>query len=218
MRVSGFGFVALGTLALASPALAQTSATTATELNLRSGPGPRFEVIGVIPSGSAVEIEGCLDAGLWCRVDHAGQTGWAHAGYLSAEAAGEPVIVGERRTEVSVPVVSYDEGDVGGGLALGATSGALAGAVLGGPIGAAVGAVAGAALGGASNVPEPVVSYVRSNRVEPVYLEGEVVVGAQVPETVELTPVPESEYRYIDVNGVPAVVEPQTRRIIYVVR
>jgi hypothetical protein len=157
---------------------------------------------------------------MWCQVNHAGMSGWAHAGYLSAEAvaAGEQVIIGERRTEVSVPVVSYTEPETGSGVALGATSGALAGAVLGGPIGAAVGAVAGAAVGGASNVPEPVVSYVRSHRVEPVYLEGEVVVGAELPETVQLTPVPESEYRYVDVNGVPAVVEPCSRRIVHVVR
>lgn len=90
--------------------------------------------------------------------------------------------------------------------------------MLGGPIGAAVGAVAGAAVGGASNVPERVVSYVRSNRVEPVYLDGEVVVGAELPDTVVLTPVPESDYRYVDVNGVPAVVDPQSRRIVYLVR
>ena len=218
MHKKTFGAAAFGVLVLAGSGLAQSTATTVTDLSVRSGPGPTYAVTGVIPSGGAVEMAGCLEGGLWCQVSHEGLTGWAHAGYLSAEADGQTVIVGERRSELSVPVVSYDEGDVAEGAALGAGTGAVAGALLGGPIGAAVGAVAGAALGGGSNVPEPVVSYVRSNRVDPVYLEGEVVEGAALPDTVVLTPVPESDYQYADVNGVPAIIDPQTRTIVRVVR
>ena len=63
-----------------------------------------------------------------------------------------------------------------------------------------------------------VVTYVRTNKMEPVYLDGEVVVGASLPETVVLNEVPDYEYRYVYVNGQPVLVEPQTRRIVYVVR
>ena len=54
--------------------------------------------------------------------------------------------------------------------------------------------------------------------MDPVYLEGEVVVGAGLPETVQLRPVPDYEYNYVYVNGQPVLVEPQSRRIVYVVR
>ena len=105
----------------------------------------------------------------------------------------------------------------------GGATGAIAGAIIGGPIGAVVGGVAGAAIGGtaegvASPPNEKVVTYVRTNKMEPVYLDGEVVVGASLPETVVLNEVPDYEYRYVYVNGQPVLVEPQTRRIVYVVR
>ena len=40
---------------LASPAAAALSATATTELNLRSGPGPEYQIEGVIPGDAEVE-------------------------------------------------------------------------------------------------------------------------------------------------------------------
>jgi uncharacterized protein YraI len=206
-----------GLLLMTGSALAETSATAATELNIRSGPGPHFDVIGVIPADASVTLLGCGEDGQWCRVDHAGTLGWASGTYLTAEREGERVVVVERRTDMEVPVVEY-ENHAPGQAALGLGTGAAAGALVGGPVGAAVGGAAGAALGALSNPPEPVVSYIRTHRTETVLLDGEVVVGAEVPETVTLEPVPDSEYRYVYVNGVPAVIEPETRRIVHIVR
>ncbi|MFC6490409.1 DUF1236 domain-containing protein, partial [Nitratireductor sp. GCM10026969] len=87
--------------------------------------------------------------------------------------------------------------------------------------GAAIGGAAGAVAGGAIDTvtpPREVVTYVEQNRVDPVYLEGEVVVGAGVPETVEMREIPDYDYRYVYVNGQPVLVEPESRRIVYVVR
>ena len=57
------------------------------------------------------------------------------------------------------------------------------------------------------------------NPVDPVYLQGEVVVGAGLPETVQLRPVPDyGTYRYVYVNGQPVLVDPASRRIVYVYR
>ena len=57
-----------------------------------------------------------------------------------------------------------------------------------------------------------------SNPVDPIYLEGEVVVGAGLPETVQLRPVPDYNYRYVYVNRQPVLVDPTSRRIVYVYR
>jgi hypothetical protein len=85
-----------------------------------------------------------------------------------------------------------------------------------------VGGVAGAVAGGTADaIDEPteeVRTYVTTNQIDPVYLEGEVVVGASLPETVELREIPDYEYRYVYVNGQPVLVEPSSRRIVYVVR
>jgi uncharacterized protein YcfJ len=133
---------------------------------------------------------------------------------------------------VGVPVVTYetqtqdnDTDAAAGGVATGAATGAIAGALIGGPIGAAVGGIAGAAAGGVTGAavdaidpPEQVRTYVTTNQVDPVYLEGEVVVGAGLPETVELREIPDYEYRYVYVNGQPVLVEPESRRIVYILR
>jgi hypothetical protein len=59
---------------------------------------------------------------------------------------------------------------------------------------------------------------VTSHQVEPVYLDGEVVVGAGLPETVALNEIPDYEYRYVNVNGQPVLVDAHSRRIVYIVR
>jgi hypothetical protein len=82
--------------------------------------------------------------------------------------------------------------------------------------------VAGGAIGGtaaaAIDPPDQVRTYITSNPVDPVYLEGEVVVGAGIPEAVQLREIPDYEYRYVYVNRQPVLVEPGSRRIVYVIR
>ena len=208
---STFAYAAMGSISFA-----QVSSTATADLNVRSGPGPQYEVVDVIPSNEQATIVGCLDGSKWCQVEYGGTTGWAYSDYLVTDAAGERVVLTERRTAAEVPVVTYER-DAGGTIS-GAATGAVAGALLGGPIGAAVGGVAGAMAGTALEPTDRAVTYVRENRVEPVYLEGEVVVGAGVPETVELRPIPDYDYEYVYVNGQPVLVDPQTREIVYVVR
>ncbi len=52
--------------------------------------------------------------------------------------------------------------------------------------------------------------------MQPVYLNGEVVIGSGLPPDVALAPVPGYQYQYAYVNGVPVLVEPQTREVAYV--
>jgi hypothetical protein len=59
---------------------------------------------------------------------------------------------------------------------------------------------------------------VRQNPVEPVYLTGEVAQGAGIPEEIEVYTVPESDYAYLNVNEIPVVVDPESRRIVRVIR
>lgn len=205
-----------GGLMVATPALADFSATATTDLNIRSGPGPQFQVVGSIKASDATSVRGCLADGQWCEVSYNGMTGWAHSDYLRSDFSGEQVVISSAPATVEVPTVQFDQQSAN--ATVGATGGAITGALIGGPIGAVIGGVTGAAIGSSVKPPEQVRTYVRSNQVEPVYLEGEVVVGAGVPESVTLTTVPDYEYRYVYVNGQPVLVDPQTRKIVYVDR
>ncbi|MBO6718735.1 MAG: DUF1236 domain-containing protein [Rhizobiaceae bacterium] len=212
---------AAAALLMAGAAHAQTMVTATSDLNIRSGPGPHHPVVGVIAVDGQADLEGCLQASKWCRVSYNGTQGWAYSDYLIAEYSGRDMVVAQRPAEVEIPVVEYED-ETGTGAAVGATGGAVAGAIIGGPIGAAVGGVAGANLGAATAIaidpPQQTRSYILENEVEPVYLEGEVVIGAGVPEPVRLYEIPDYEYRYAYVNGQPVIVEPTDRRIVYIVR
>ncbi|TYR31367.1 DUF1236 domain-containing protein [Mesorhizobium microcysteis] len=216
-------------LALTGTAMAQTAVVATTDLNIRSGPGPEYPVIGAIAIDDQAMLGGCIEGSKWCQISYAGAEGWVYSDYLIADNAGVEVIVTERPAGMDVPVAVYegpaetapvDGGAVGG--VTGGVTGAIAGAIIAGPVGAAVGGIAGAAGGGVTGSiidPNPEVrTYVQENPVEPVYLEGEVVVGASLPETVEVREIPDYEYRYVYVNGQPVLVEPGTNRIVYIVR
>lgn len=209
-------------LVASSAAFAQTTASATTDLNIRSGPGPQYTVTGVIGAGEQATIEGCLDGSKWCTVTSAAGQGWVYSDYLTADMSGETVVVTESYQQLGVPVTTYDEGSAPDGALVGGATGAVAGALIGGPIGAAIGGVAGAAAGGTTagviDPPQNVTTYVQSNAVEPVFLEGEVAVGAQVPQEVTLVEVPEYEYRYVNINSQPVLVNPENRQIVYVYR
>lgn len=203
----------LAGLVLASAAFAQTNATAWTDLNLRSGPGATYEVIAVIPTSQAVTVDGCLDEANWCRVSFGEVQGWASGDYLTAMVEA-PIYVNRER--LAVKTITYEKSQdatVGGGA-----TGAVAGAMVGGPVGAIIGAAVGMTLGDVVTPEERVVTYVRSNPVDPIYLDGEVVVGAGIPESVTLSEVPESEYYYAYINGVPVLVEREQRRVVQIVR
>ena len=208
-------------VALSGSAFAQTIATATTDLNVRTGPGPQFPVTGFIQAGATTEIGGCIDGSKWCQLSSG--EGWVYSDYMTSDFGGTASIVTER-PRAAVPVVRYEEGSSsGGGAVAGGATGAVAGALVAGPLGAVVGGVAGATIGGTAEglsepPPEVVTTYVRGNQYEPVYLDGEVVVGASLPETVELREVPDYQYRYVYVNGQPVLVEADTRRIVYIVR
>lgn len=228
MKLRNSLFAAAATLALASPALALPG-TTLTELPLRAGPGPAHPIIGNIDRNAVVEVEGCTETGQWCQVTAAGHRGWVWGANIAAQQAGQQVIVTQQRQALQVPTVTYPEQRASTatttttstgstGAAAGGGTGVIAGALLGGPFGAVIGGLAGLTAGAVVDPPDQVRTYVTTNKVEPVYLEGEVVVGAVVPQNVRVYEVPNYPNRYAYINGRTVLVEPGTNKIVHVYR
>ena len=193
-------------LAFAGVAAADTMVSATADLNVRSGPGPQYQVIGVLGTGQQVPLGGCLQNSRWCTVSTANGNGWVYSNYLTAEDQGQRVVITQRPAGVAVPVVTYD-----------------------GPAAQVDTTVTSDIVGpdddmatddtvGTVEPPSEIRTYVVDHRSEPVYLNGEVVVGAGLPDNVELSEIPDYQYRYVDVNGQPVLVDPQTRRIVYIVR
>lgn len=206
-RNSIFVAAVMATCAGSIPASAATIATAMTPLNIRSGPGPEYSIIGAIPDRGQATIIGCIQGSLWCQVSYNGQQGWAYSQYLTATLSGRSLIVAERLNDI--PAVTYQApvatvGSAPPPLPAPAITGTLARPAAAQPI--------------VITPPPTVRSYVVSHPVAPVYLNGEVVEGVGLPENVVLTPVPDYDYQYAYVNNVPVLVEPSTRRVHYLYR
>lgn len=188
--------------ALSLPASAATLATATTSLNMRTGPGPEYPVIGAIPDRGKATVTGCIQGSLWCQVSYNGKQGWAYSQYMSAVASGQTVVVSQ-----AVPPIAYSAP----ATTVGSTT-----VVTPTISGEFVAPVAGAPM---SIAPPPSVqTYVVQNPVSQVYVNGEVVEGAGLPQDIVLTPVPNYDYSYAYVNGVPVLVEPGSRRVTYIYR
>jgi len=230
----------LAALAIPGAAAAQQAYATI-DLNMRAGPGPGFPVVAVIRADEGVTIYGCVTSGTWCDVSWGADRGWAYAQYLAYNVAGGPAIVTQVAPPSAPPVVTYqtttywDEhyrdrpfyserqrfvvaSSGPSGAAVGAAGGAVTGAVVGGPVGAVIGGVAGAAIGATIEPPAQVQTYIVQGPAEPVLLEGEIVVGARLPQVVAVHPIPGYEYHYAFVNGQRVLVDPQTRAVVYIYR
>ena len=70
---------ALAALLLAAPALAAPPVRVTGTLNVRSGPGHDYGVIGQLPKGSQIELDYCTRNDRWCLVK---DYGWVDASYL----------------------------------------------------------------------------------------------------------------------------------------
>lgn len=191
-------------LASAAAALA-TPVTATTDLNVRSGPGTQYPVIGVIGAGEGAVLTGCVRDSKWCALDEGGKLGFVYSDYLTADVGGSRVVIAERPADAGVV---YIDPPAAGSIEV---------------IDGATGSINGELIGRVEDVqvidpPETVRTYISTNQVDPVFLEGEVVVGAGLPDTVRLADVPDYDYEYVYVNGVPVLVEPSTRRIVYVYR
>jgi len=191
--------------AVSLPASAATMATAITSLNIRTGPGPEYPVIGAIPDKGQATVTGCIQGSQWCQVTYNGKQGWAYSQYMMASGGGQAVVVSQ-----TVPALSFDPP----AATVGATTTVVTAPRIHGEL------VAPMADTPLTIAPPPatVQTYVTQNPVTPVYLNGEVVQGVGLPEDVVLTPVPDYQYSYAYVNGVPVLVEPGTRRVTYIYR
>ena len=192
-----------GIVLCAGPAAALNAFSPTGHLNVRSGPGFQYPVVGVMQQNVPAAITGCIQDYSWCSVALGAVTGWASAPYLVTDAGGKPTNLQVSGAQLGIPIVVPT-----GVAAVVATP----------PVGAMV------PVAPAVDVVEPVVpapevlSYVTQQVIDPVLVDGEVMVGATLPPAVPVYPIPASPYVYSYVNGVRVVVEPAARRIVYVVR
>jgi uncharacterized protein YraI len=77
---AGTGFVAAILIVISAAHAAAQPAVAESRVNLRSGPGPAFTTIAVMPPGTKFDAEKCTDE--WCRVKFGRQVGYVSRALL----------------------------------------------------------------------------------------------------------------------------------------
>jgi uncharacterized protein YraI len=75
-------------LLLSAGAAAAAPATVQSDLNVRSGPGAQYQVVGTVQGGETVDVAGC--SGSWCQIRFSGGTGYANQNSLAMAGGGGP--------------------------------------------------------------------------------------------------------------------------------
>jgi uncharacterized protein YraI len=188
---------------VAGPASALTAYSPTGHLNVRSGPGFQYPVVGQMQPNVPAAVSGCIADYTWCGVAVGGLTGWASAEYLVTKAGSKLTNLQVAGAELGIPVVA---------------PAGVASVVATPPVGAMVAVPASVGLVEPIAPAPEVISYVTQQVVQPVLVDGEVMVGAALPAAVPVYPIPASPYVYSYVNGQRVLVEPSVRKIVYVVR
>ena len=174
-----------------TPALAVKAFST-THLHIRSGPGEQFPIVGELRWNRHGEVDVCTPDYVWCHISTANGIGWAAAHYLNE----------------------------GGGSGTIESLGPQSGIPSMGAAVAVVGAVTRVAAGEFVEAIAPtadVIAYVQATPVAAVNVTGEIVVGVVLPAELVLYEVPNAPYQYVVVNGATVLVEPATRKVVYVI-
>lgn len=221
MRMKSLAAVTATATLLATVAHADvTQATVISNGSVFEGPGTQYTVITKVPTQTPVTLQGCLATHEWCKVDLNGKAGWIKASNVAIATPTGQVVLSQPDTKQTVSTVTFNQKKVKSHAEGGAVAGAVVGAAVGGPVGAAVGAAVGAVGGAATTAPtkKTVTTYVTQNPVAPTRMSENVTVGTVVPPTVELTPVPNSAYSYIYVDGHPVLIRNKTRTVVRILR
>jgi uncharacterized protein YraI len=196
-----------GVILASSAGLAQAemSATTISDIDVRTGPGSQYPTVGTATRGSEAVLDGCVAGSRWCRIDVNGMRGWVYAQYLSVEQNGGPVIVDKHIDALGVPVVTYQQTD---DMSTGSVQQAqpAPGDELIGP----------ADDDDTVTPPKTVRAYIDENPVDAIELNGTVAVGSELPHDIAVRTIPDYQYSYVRVNGQAVLVDPDTHRVVYV--
>lgn len=105
---------ALGAVfAAALPALAAAAPAYSTaNVNMRSGPSTQYPPVLVIPAGSRVDIQGCMQSANWCDVAYAGYRGWVSGSYLQTTYSQRRVYVDPQYYRpLGIPTITFSIGN-----------------------------------------------------------------------------------------------------------
>jgi uncharacterized protein YraI len=90
------------------------------ELTLRGGPGPKFNVVGTVVPGTGIAVMWCNSAADWCLVDGGNHQGWASLDDIRGQAGSNQAtaIGGSQAPAAPVPKAASGGASPAGGASV----------------------------------------------------------------------------------------------------
>jgi uncharacterized protein YraI len=104
-RFLGFAAACL-CLVLSANAFAANGFTTA-DISLRAGPDTGYPRIMRLSAGTAVSIQGCIEAFTWCDIVAYGERGWVAGRFLQYDYDHRRVLVPSYGAQIGIPIVTF---------------------------------------------------------------------------------------------------------------
>lgn len=95
------------TLAIGTPAWAETTATVTTGVKLRAGPDRNMPAVTTLLSRTQVQVVGCLSNWSWCDVIAGRERGWIYTRYLSVRANDTAITIAHGGPHLGLPAIEY---------------------------------------------------------------------------------------------------------------
>ncbi|HTA65458.1 MAG TPA: SH3 domain-containing protein, partial [Xanthomonadaceae bacterium] len=80
------------------------------DMGLQAGPDIQYPTVAMLPAGTPVEIEGCIDGWTWCDVIAGEDRGWVAGNYVQEDYNGQRVYLNEYGSRIGIPIVVFSLG------------------------------------------------------------------------------------------------------------